>query len=492
MRKLKQYILLGVMGAFALTSCTKDFKEINTNPNTLPETKPELLLESAIYAVRQANQSREHRLVHEMMQVHVTVSNSDEIHRYIIRPSESDYMWNSWYTQLTNFKDAYEGAKKLSVLPTLNGNYSYMAMARVMEVWIVSLITDTYGNVPYTEANRGRTDNIFMPKFDSQKQIYDSLFVRLEEANALFAKNDTIRAELKPRDPLYGGDIAKWRKFGNSLYLRLLMRASDRPESGAVQKIKEIVQTNAANYPIMTNNAESAVLRFTTVTPFVSAFNTWRDFDFNGENGLTEFFITTLNSWGDPRLSKWATTVSGGVYAGIPSGYTPGTQQERQSAYPGALKNEPLLGNILNYAELQFILAEAALKGFITSSPAKTYYENGVTNAITFWGLTVPPGHLAKPSVAWVDTDTDAQKLEKIITQKYFTLFFTDFQSWFEYRRTGYPNLPMGPGVQNGGKMPTRLVYPVSVQSLNKANYDAAVAAMGGDNMQTRVWWDIN
>jgi hypothetical protein len=489
MNKLKKYILLGVLGIMTLASCTKDFEEVNTNPNTLPETRPELLMESAIFAVRRANQTREHRLLNEMMQVHVTVSNSDEIHRYIIRPSESDYMWNNWYTELTNFKDAYESAKKLSILPNQAYNTTYMGMARVMEAWVVSLITDTYGNVPYTEANRGRTDGIFMPKFDEQKAIYDSLFVRLEEANTLFSLNNTLPAALLQRDPLYGGDILKWRKFGNSLYLRLLMRASDRPESNAAQKIREIVQTNPAKYPIMTSNDESAILRFTTTTPFVSAFNTYRDFDFNGENGLTEFFIDNLNAWGDPRLTKWATTVAG-VYVGIPSGYAPGNQQDRQSAYLAALKNEPLLGNILNYPELQFILAEAALKGFITTSP-KTYYENGVTNAITLWGVTVPAGHLVKPGVAWVDTETAEQKLEKIITQKYYTLFFTDFQSWFEYRRTGYPNLPMGPGVQNGGKMPTRFVYPVSVQSLNKANYDAASAAMGGDNMQTRVWWDF-
>ena len=490
MKILKRYLLTAMAATTLLASCTKDFKEVNTNPNTLPETKPELLIESAIYAVRNANQTREHRLTHEMMQVHVTISNSDEIHRYIIRPSESDYMWNAWYTQLTNFKDAYESARKLSLLPNNAYNLSYMAISRIMEAWIVSLITDTYGDVPYTEANRGRTDNIFQPKFDSQKSIYDSLFKRLEEANTLLALNNVLPANLMARDPLYAGDIAKWRKFGNSLYLRLLLRASDRPESNAVAKIKDVVQTSAANYPLIASNAESAVLRFTTVTPYVSSFNTYRDFDFSGENGFTNFFIDTLNAWGDPRLAKWATTV-GGVYVGIPSGYAPGQQQEHQSYYLGALKNEPLTGNILNYPELQFILAEAAAKGYITTS-AKTYYETGVTNAITFWNATVPANHLTKAGIVWNDAETLAKKMEKIITQKYYTFFFTDFQSWFEYRRTGYPNLPMGPGLQNGGKMPTRFVYPVSVQSLNRTNYAAAVAAMGADNMLTRVWWDVN
>lgn len=492
MKRFALIIVVGMGITALLPACTKGFEDINTNPNTLPETRPELLLESAIYAVRNANQTRELRLTHEMMQVHVTVVNSDEIHRYIIRPSESDYMWNAWYTQLTNFKDAYENAKKLVSLPSQSYNYSYMGIARIMEAWVESLITDTYGDVPYTEANRGRTDNIFQPKFDKQKEIYDSLFARLEEANTLLAQNLALPAALTARDPLFGGDLAKWRKFGNSLYLRLLMRASGRPESNAVQKIQEIVQTNAANYPIMTSNAESAILRFTTTTPFVSAFNTYRDYDFNGDNGLTEFFINTLNNWGDPRLTKWASTV-GGVYIGIPSGYAPGNQQERQSYYLAALKNEPLLGNILNYPEVQFLLAEASVRGYITTGTAKAYYENGVNNAITLWGLTVPTGYLTRQGIDWTQATTDEQRIEKIITQKYFTFFFTDFQSWYEYRRTGYPVLPIGPGVQNNGIMPTRLVYPVSVQSLNHTNYEAAVAAMGGpDNMLTKVWWDTN
>jgi hypothetical protein len=474
-----------VMAASVLGSCSKDFEKTNTNPNTLPAVRPESLLESSVYNLVQANQTRALRLTHELMQVHVTTINSDEIHRYIIRPSESDYMWRVWYLQLTNFRDMYE--KSATLRPNQAYYSSYMGMARIMEAWVFSLLTDTYGDVPYSEALEGR-EGIYQPKFDTQKSIYDSLFVRLEEANSLLALNNAIPDPLKPRDPLYAGDIARWRKFGNSLYLRLLMRVSKKAEMNAPQKIKEILETNVANYPIMANNAESAVLRFTTTPPFVSAFNTYRDYDFNGDNGLTQFFINKLNLWDDPRRTKWATVVGTSNWEGIPSGYASGQQPDRLSAYLPALKNEPLLGNILNYPELQFLMAEAALKGYYNGN-AKTIYENGVNNAITFWGLTVPTGHLLKPDVAWVDTETMEQKLEKIITQKYFTLFFTDFQSWFEHRRTGYPRLPVGPGVQNNGEMPARLKYPVLVQSLNRTNYEAAVAAMGGDDINIKVWW---
>lgn len=474
----------------SMSACNKDFEDTNTNPNTVPVTRPESLLESAIYRMVQANQTRALRLTHELMQVHVTTVNSDEIHRYIIRPSESDYMWNAWYLQITNFRDMYNSAKELALVPSQSYYYSYMGIARVMEAWSFSLLTDTYGDVPFSEATLGRSDNIYQPKFDRQQDIYDSLFKNLEEANTLFARNDTLIPDAaKQRDPLYGGSISKWRKFSNALYLRLLLRASGRPESNAAAKIQQIIAT-PATYPLMASNEESAVIRFTTTPPFVSAFNTYRDFDFNGDNGLSQFFINTLNLWEDPRRTKWASTV-GSNYEGVPSGYMPGQVPERLSFYLAALKNEPRLGNILSYPELQFILAEAALKGYSTGN-AKTLYENGVNNAITFWALTVPTGHLAKPGVAWVDAETDAQKLEKIITQKYFTFFFTDFQSWFEYRRTGYPDLPIGPGVQNNRILPTRLVYPTIVQSLNRVNYNEAVSRMGGDNMLIKVWWDVN
>ena len=129
----------------------------------------------------QANQTRALRLTHELMQVHVTTINSDEIHRYIIRPSESDYMWRVWYLQLTNFRDMYEKAALLR--PSQAYYSSYMGMARIMEAWVFSLLTDTYGDVPYSEALEGR-EGIYQPKFDTQKTIYDSLFVRLEEANS--------------------------------------------------------------------------------------------------------------------------------------------------------------------------------------------------------------------------------------------------------------------------------------------------------------------
>jgi hypothetical protein len=228
-------------------------------------------------------------------------------------------------------------------------------------------------------------------------------------------------------------------------------------------------------------------MRWSGTAPYQSPFQTYRTADFTSFSSMSEFFVNNLASWNDPRLPRWA-TLAGGVYKGVPSGYVPGQIPAAQSTYPAALMTEPLLGNILNYPEVQLLLAEAALRGWITGD-AKAYYEAGATNGITLWNLAVPAGFLTNPDVQWSATSTTATKLDQIHVQKYYALFFTDFQQWFEYRRTGHPVLPIGPGVRNNGQMPARINYPVYVQSLNQVNYQAAVADQGADDINTKVWW---
>ncbi|RNI29903.1 SusD/RagB family nutrient-binding outer membrane lipoprotein [Rufibacter immobilis] len=485
MKHIRLFTLtLATAASLIASSCNDGFEELNQNPNTSEAATPETLLASAFYNVVTRNQNRALRLTNELMQVHVTTNNSDEIHRYVIRPSESDYMWNGWYLQRTNFLDMYQSAASTNVSAVQNRNF--MGIALIGEVWVMSQLTDMFGDVPYTEANRGR-EFLLQPKFDAQKDIYVDLFRKLEEANQHFKANQTFEPDFKPLDPIYNGDITKWRKFGNSLYLRLLMRASGKPEVNAAAKINEIY-TKPAEYPIFQNNDESAMFRFTTTPPYTSGFFNYRDFDFNGDNSLSEFFIDNLNNWNDPRLPLWATK-SEGIFQGIPSGYKVGEVPPAKSRYLPALKEEARLGNIINYAEVQFILAEAAVEGFISADP-KTFYDKGVEAGITMWGVPMPADYLTNPMVAWDAGANKFMMLEAIMLHKYYALFFTDFQQWHEYRRTGHPVLPKGEGLQNGGVMPSRFKYPVIVQSLNGANYNQAVIDMGGDDLNTKVWWN--
>jgi hypothetical protein len=474
-------IVLGLGLSILSSSCKKNFSEINTNPNTSEFALPQTLLAPSLTKIVTANSSRAQRLTNELMQVTVNMGDGEgKFFRYQIQRSEADYLWNSWYVELTNLKDIYKGGED-------NQNTSYMAVSLICQAWVYSMLTDTYGNIPFSNSNQGAQGN-FTPTFDEQKDIYAGIFQMLEQANTLLTPANAATNALKgTSDPIFNGDRSKWRKFGNSLYLRLLMRVSAKTELASITKIQEIVDTKASTYPVMAGNEDSAILKWTGVAPYVSPFSAWRDADWYTPK-LSSFFVDNLNNWSDPRVGKWA-TVFNGEYAGIPSGYAPGQAQDGKSTFPIALMTEPLLGNILNYSELQLILAEAAAKGWITAKPAQAYYEAGVTSGITLWGYTVPANYLTFERIRWNENYSLAQKMSIIHLQKYYAMFFTDMEQWFEYRRTGFPILPKGSGLSNGGVMPARLNYPVYVQSANGTNYSAAVAAQGPDNLSTQVWW---
>ncbi len=513
---MKKYIFLllniacGV--SLLLSSCSKDFEEINTNPNNTPNALPQQLLPPALVNTMAYNMLRNRNFNNELMQVTVDASDAEgRVFRYDFRSNWSDYLYNGWYAQLSNFKDIYTIA---SVQP--NYNQSYMGISLICQSWIYSLLTDTYGDVPYLQSNQARDSIIFEPAFNSQQEIYDSIFARLEQANTLLSANTAIVAY---SDPVYNGSVSKWRKFGNSLYLRLLLRLSGKSEAAdkCIAKIKEIVETRASSYPVIASNDESAILKWIGGGPYTSPLMSVREQDFRSP-GIATFFLENLVNWNDPRINipvygtngvnRWGIAPYQGAYLGIPSGYAPGENPVKKSYFYSTnqtvsnlpaftLMNEPLTGMIMNYAELKFILAEAAAKQWISGS-AETYYNDGALNSIRLWLPNWPDtstkiyninDHLVAADIQWDENATIDQKMERIHLQKYYALFLTDLQQWFEYRRTGHPSLPKGPGLRNDGVMPARMPYPVYVQSTNPTNYKLAVAAQGPDVISTPVWW---
>ncbi len=500
-----------VLFSLALTSCTKDFQQINTDRNNVPNALPQQLLAPGLVGVLTYNMLRNRNFNNELMQVSVNMSDAEgQVFRYDFRSTWSDYLYNGLYSELTNFKDIYRLSKDSGV----NYNKSYMGISLVCQSWIYSILTDTYGDIPYFQSNQGKDSLRYEPAFDRQKDIYLDIFNKLEEANTLLAANTAIVAS---SDPVYGGNISRWRKFNNALYLRLLLRVSGKAEVAdqVKAKIKEIVETNAANYPIFTSNDESAILRWTGVAPYTSPLIAVREQDFR-QPAIASFFIQNLVNWNDPRIdiptygsggfNRWGIAPSSGAYVGVPSGYAPTETPTKRSYFYSntsavSLQTEPMAGMIMNYAELRFILAEAAAKGWISGS-AEAYYNDAVLNSITLWlplwptmtnpqtgKLNTVTDYLVAGDIQWDNNATLDQKMERIHLQKYYALFLADMQQWFEYRRTGHPVLPMGSGVRNNGVMPARMTYPVYVQSSNPTNYQAAVNAQGPDAISTQVWW---
>lgn len=487
--RLKKYLVyINCIFLLSISSCKDGFKEINKNPNMMEKVLPENLLPSAISETVKGNMSRCRSINNELMQVHITMGDSDfKVFRYDVRGTLSTSPWDGWYTQLQNLSDVYKSAEERFSIDGDKSNKTFMGISLICQAWVFSLITDMYGDIPYNQALKGK-EGIIYPVFDKQKDIYLDIFQKLEQANTLLALNENLPDIKKISDPLYQGNALKWRKFCNALYLRLLLRVSGKSEMDAGAKMLEIVQTKASTYPIFTSNDDSAILKWTGIAPFQSPFyntanNSWT------VQKYTEFFIDNLRNWGDPRLPLWASTYNG-QFLGVPGGYAVGTSPVAKSRPLVGLKNDPLIGNVLNYSELQFILAEAVVKGWITKQTAKTYYESGITAGITLWGATVPTNHFNLEPVKWDDALTVEDKLEKIHQQKYYALFYTDFQQWYEYRRTGHPILPQGPGLENGGVMPSRLNYPIYLYATNQDNLLAAIASQGEDDINTKIWWN--
>lgn len=478
----------------AFAGCTKDFKETNTDPNRPKEVNPGVLLSQLQYRMVNSSISAARNFTHELMQVDAPRSGSSGggIHRYDIAPG-SGSVWTSFYSYLTDIEDIY------TISANLN-EPNYKAIALVYKCWAYSILTDLHGDVPYSQATKA-ANGIVKPSFDKQKDIYADLLKNLDSANALFNPGKALT---------YGGDlvynanalsgstnpgIVKWKKFCNSLKLRLLLRISKR--SGEVEVTNQLnaILADPVKYPVFAANADEAIFRYPGTNPYYNPYYNARQLDWRDGTYFTSFFIDKMNADNDPRRAVWATTVAvngSPIYRGIQSGYPINTIYTvgANSSYTDVLKTSPLIGVMMPYAEVEFIKAELALKGYITGKTPKQHYDAGVTASMVQWGATLPVGYLAQPGVLYDATASADVQLEKIMLQKYYAYFFVDYQAWFEKRRTGYPILPRGSGIPAENQFPYRIPYPTYLQSLNPDNLTAAVAAMGGDKSSTKVWWD--
>ncbi|QCR24690.1 SusD/RagB family nutrient-binding outer membrane lipoprotein [Pontibacter sp. SGAir0037] len=473
----KLFVLLVALSCMGV-SCTDDFEEINTDPNRIEKISPGTLLNPIIYEMASFNTSRSDAYTFEVMQVALPFpSASGGEHRYDVGDNAGSSTWNTYYRWLTNIKEMQEAAVTAE-------DRNYQAIALTLNAWVYSLLTDSFGDVPMIEASRG-DEGIFYPTFNTQQEIYTKILSDLDIASQLF---DPSKSMIYGTDILYGNKVENWQRFCNSLYLRLLLRISKKQESASFTKMAEIIN-NPTQYPVFTSNAEAAILKISGVPPLVSPWG--RAVDFRTGKAASAFFIDNLNTLNDPRQEKFFTkaTLKDGKtqigYKGIPSGYEGSDAQFDYipSTMNIALVTAPMISVIMSYAEVEFIKAELAQKGIINSN-AQTHYESGVKAAIEQWGATIPTNYFNNSAATYDGT------FEKIMLQKYLALYFNDYQQWFEYRRTGFPELPKTNAMVNNKMVPVRFKYPSTVQISNGNNYRKAVEQMGGDNINTKVWWE--
>jgi hypothetical protein len=457
-------------------ACTGDFEEVNEDPNRITQISPGTLLNPIIYGLATHNAGRSASITFDLMQVSLPFpSVSGGIHRYDLSDEIGSSSWTNYYKWINNITEMKEAA-------IIAEDRNYEAIALTLNAWAYSNLTDLFGPVPMTEAVRG-DEGLLYPAFDSQQFVYQTILTDLERANTLY---NTAKPMIYYSDILFQNDITKWRKFTNSLRMRLLLRISNRSETNAFQQLATMAN-NPTLYPVFTTNAESAIFKVTGVTPNIS---TWtRPQDFNLSVKMASFFIDNLNTMSDPRRPIIALTATNNSnvsigYKGIPSGFA---GPESQFAYNASTLNTNQVKNpmnifLLTYAEVEFIKAELAQRGFYTE--AESHYKKGAQAAIEQLGAVMPATYFTNSLAAYDGT------LERIMLQKYYALYFTDYQQWFEHRRTGFPKLPTTTAMLNNAIMPARFSYPSIIQINNEKNYLKAVEMLGPDSINTKVWWD--
>ena len=469
-------VLLSVV--FFMSSCEKGFEEINTDPNRISTISPGTLLNPTLYELASFNMQKSDDITFELMQVSIPFpSPAGGVHRYEITENTGSSTWSTYYRWLNNIREI----RKVSEAA---GDVNYTAIAMTLNAWVYSNLTDCFGNVPMDEAVSAE-ENILQPKYNTQKEVYVKILGELDSANKLFSTSKTMTYGT---DVLYGNNVANWKRFCNSLKMRLLLRVSKRSEMSAWEQLRTII-ANPTTYPVFTANDQSAILKLTGVTPLISPWG--RPQDFTTGRAAAAFFLDSLNAMNDPRRAKFASQAKNSAgsanigYKGIPSGYSGSENQFNYipSNYLQALITAPMSIPIMSFAEVELIKSEVYWRDNRQDS-AKATYERGVKAAIEQWGTTFPATYFSDADAAFNGS------LERIMLQKYYALFFTDYQQWFEYRRTGFPVLPKGAGMLNGQQMPSRLIYPVSQRVYNPANYNSAVVAMGGDNINIKAWWE--
>jgi len=387
-----------------------------------------------------------------------------------------DNYWSALYTGVLN---NMANAKTLfpATAATAGILKNELIIADILEVYGYSLLVNTYGNIPYSQAENR---SIPFPKYDDAKTIYMDLLTRLDTC---IAGLDASSAAMGASDQVYKGDPTAWKKFAATLKLKLAMMLADVDATTASQKAVEAVGTG-----VFTSNSDNAIFTYDASSVgnsnpiWQAAINSGRH-DNMPANTLVNYMLST----NDPRLPLYFSQYNGSYSGGQPGagnaylGFSTFSNQMLQPAFPGVL---------LDYAETEFLLAEAVERGFPVGGTAAQHYNNGVTASIEYWGGAAgdATSFLQQSTVAYASAPGDYK--QKIGYQEWVEFYNRGWDAWTTIRRLGYPNINViDPPYGAISPMPLRFYYPIAEQTANPTNYAAAVQAMGTDAVTTKLFW---
>jgi hypothetical protein len=344
-----------------------------------------------------------------------------------------------------------------------------------MEVYTYYVLVNTFGDVPYSEA---LDPNNLFPKYDDAKTIYTDLLKRLSDdigklnaANAGFSGSE---------DLVYGGNVGKWIKFANSLRMRMGMVIADVDDAAAKAAVE------ASDAGAMASSADDAMVKYQKASPNTNPLYT--DIVLGGRSDYVaaEDLMNVLVNLNDPRKSLFFGTNNAGAYQGGVVGKVNTFADMSKPSDKVSAPDAPLI--LMDYVQTEFLRAEAKERGYNVAGTAEQHYNNAITASIIAWGGTAADAaaYLAQPSVAY--STAAGNWKQKIGTQEWIALYNRPFEGWLEIRRLDYPVLTLPVAAKSG--FPNRFTYPGNEQQLNGTNYTAAAAKIGGDKVETKLWWD--
>jgi len=485
------YIAASLSLALSATSCTKDFGDLNINPNQPSSPNTKFLFGSAVTGLGGGFNGAAGLLYVQHMAEFIYTNESRYFNtQYSYNPIYAGPLMDLQRIIALNTDNETKNGKEILDNGT---NANQLGHARILKAFYMLHITDRWGDVPYTEAWQGVANT--KPKFDSQRSIYNDLLKELKEAPL------QITASM-PNDALFDGDINKWKKFANSLRAIIALRMAATEDAD----IAKTAFNEAVTAGIISSNAENVIYKYLTNATYESPWYTNYVRQGRIDYGASKTIINdNMVVNGDPRLPVFSRVV-GGVYTGIPYG----ENVQYQAGVDGALLGRAVYSQgfplqLVTYAQLCFTMSEAILRGWIAGTDAEiiSWYNKGIDASMDQWSavstnplISITPAqkinYETQPAIAIVPGDTFEQKLEKIQTQKWINFYMNNgYEAWAEWRRTGYPVLSPAPdAVNEDHQIPRRQCYPQTENDLNKTNYDAVISVQGPDKLSTRVWWN--
>lgn len=357
------------------------------------------------------------------------------------------------------------------------------ACIEILNVYTYSTLVNIFGNVPYSQALD--LSKYPSPKFDDANTIYKDLLSRLKTA---IGNLDANADGLGTHDIIYNGDITEWKKFGYSLELRLGMTIADVDPTLAKSAVED-ASPNAFN-----SNKDNALVVYQAAPPNTNPV--WVNLVQSGRHDFVadSTIVGMMNTLNDPRrqyyFSAYSMSDTDTTYVGAPnavnSSYTSYSHPSDQ------IKKPTFPCDLLDYSEVEFLRAEAAARGFTVQGTAAEHYSNAIKASILYWGGNVSQfnSYYNQAAVNWA-TATGNYK-QKIGTQEWLALYNRGMTAWTIWRRLDYPVLKPAPADTRYSLFPVRFTYPVQEQNLNKAHYEAASQAIGGDKVTTKIFWDVN